>query len=299
MVATSKYDAISLWRLPAPDVVETIDYEDIVQTLRDDLVARFPAIVGVIDLESEPARKLLEAFAYREVILRSRVNDAARAVMLAYASGNDLDAIGANYNVERQEVIAATNNTPAVMEDDERFRRRIQLKIEAFSVAGPSGAYVYHALTADPTLRDATAISPAPGSVRVTIMNDGDNPVPTDAQVAAVLAALNAEDCRPLTDNVQVVKVSVIDVNVEAELTLYPGPDAALVQAEAVEAVQKLVDESERLGYDLKRSALFGRLHVEGVQSVNLISPAADVAAGDGEFVKVGTVSVTVAGRDV
>ena len=35
--------------------------------MRDDLVERFPLIAGVIDLKSEPARKLIEAFAYREL----------------------------------------------------------------------------------------------------------------------------------------------------------------------------------------------------------------------------------------
>jgi hypothetical protein len=41
--------------------IETLDYEAIVQAMRDDLVERFPLIAGVIDLESEPARKLIEA----------------------------------------------------------------------------------------------------------------------------------------------------------------------------------------------------------------------------------------------
>ncbi len=35
-----------------------------------------------------------EENAYREVIWRQRVNEAARAVMLAYATGADLDQIG-------------------------------------------------------------------------------------------------------------------------------------------------------------------------------------------------------------
>lgn len=81
----SRFAAINLSGLTPPDIIERLDYEAIVTEMRDDLVARFPAIVGVIDLESEPARKLIEVFAYRELILRGRINDAARSVILASA----------------------------------------------------------------------------------------------------------------------------------------------------------------------------------------------------------------------
>ena len=60
----SRFTAIDLSGLVPPDIVETLDYEAIVKAMRDDLVERFPLIAGVIDLESEPARKLIEAFAY-------------------------------------------------------------------------------------------------------------------------------------------------------------------------------------------------------------------------------------------
>jgi phage-related baseplate assembly protein len=74
--------------------------------------------------------KLLQENAYREVIWRQRVNEAARAVMLAYAAGADLDQIGGNYNVERLVITPADDTTlpptPAVMESDTDYRLRIQ-----------------------------------------------------------------------------------------------------------------------------------------------------------------------------
>ena len=79
----SRFTAIDLSGLAPPDIIETLDYEAIVTAMRDDLVEQFPLIAGVIDLESEPARKLIEAFAYRELRLRARINDAARAVDFA------------------------------------------------------------------------------------------------------------------------------------------------------------------------------------------------------------------------
>jgi phage-related baseplate assembly protein len=52
------------------------------------------AISRTLALESEPIVKLLQENAYREVILRQRINDAAKAVMLAYSTGADLDQFG-------------------------------------------------------------------------------------------------------------------------------------------------------------------------------------------------------------
>ena len=167
----SRFTAIDLSGLAPPNIIETLDYEQIVTALRDDLVERFPLIAGVIDLESEPARKLIEAFAYRELRLRARINDAARAVLLASSWGTNLDHLGALF---------ATARTPG--ETDDRFRRRIQLAPEAFSVAGPEGAYQYHALTVAPWARDVSAISRRPGVVRVTVLKEGSDPIPTLAE---------------------------------------------------------------------------------------------------------------------
>ena len=111
----TRFAVFDLASLPYPGVVETLDMEAIVTSMRDDLVSQFPAIIGVIDLESEPARKLIEVFAYREVLLRARINDAARQRMLAFAAGANLDAIAAYYGVSRFEG-----------ETDASFRRRTQ-----------------------------------------------------------------------------------------------------------------------------------------------------------------------------
>ncbi|MBY0400960.1 baseplate J protein, partial [Myxococcota bacterium] len=87
--------------LPPPNVIEEISFEEMLAASVADLVARFPAIAGVIQLESEPARKLLEVGAFREMLVRSRINDAARAQLLAFAAGADLDHLAAFHDVTR------------------------------------------------------------------------------------------------------------------------------------------------------------------------------------------------------
>ncbi len=97
---------VDLNQLAAPDVVEVLDYETILSERKATLVSLYPeeqqeAVTRTLKLESEPIVKLLEENTYREVIWQHRVNEAARAVMLAYAADSDLDQIGGNYNVER------------------------------------------------------------------------------------------------------------------------------------------------------------------------------------------------------
>lgn len=180
----SRFTAINLSGLTPLDVIETLDFEAIVTEMRDDLVARFQAIAGVIDLESEHARKLIEAFAYREMLLRARINDAARSVLLASAYGSNLDHLAALFATQRMQIEDATD--VLVAEDDDRLRRRVKLAPDAFSVAGPEGAYVYHALTAAPWAPDATAIMTTPGRVRITMLRVGAEQVPSLAEREAV-----------------------------------------------------------------------------------------------------------------
>jgi phage-related baseplate assembly protein len=279
----TRFTAIDLSGLAPPGIIETLNYEAIVTAMRDDLVERFPLIAGVIDLESEPARKLIEAFAYRELRLRARINDAARAVLLASSYGTNLDHLGALFATARQ-----------AGETDDRFRRRIQLAPEAFSVAGPEGAYQYHALTVAPWARDVSAVSRRPGVVRVTVLKEGSDPIPALAQREAVRLYLKNEAIRPLTDVVEVMAPAIRRTRVVAKLTLYPGPDAQLVRQRALAAVTTWVEKNRMLGMNLRRSALYAALHQEGVHSVELVSPAEDLVLDVTEVYAVDAIEVSV-----
>jgi phage-related baseplate assembly protein len=279
----SRFTAINLSGLTPPDIIETLDYEAIVTAMRNDLVERFPLIAGVIDLESEPARKLIEAFAYRELRLRARINDAARAVLLASSYGTNLDHLGALFATARQQG-----------ESDARFRRRIQLAPEAFSVAGPEGAYQYRALTVAPWARDVSAISRRPGVVRVTVLKEGPDPMPTLSEREGIRLHLKDEAIRPLTDVVEVMPPAIRRTRIVAKLTLYPGPDGELVRQRALTAVTSWVEKNRMLGMNLRRSALYAALHQEGVHSVDLLSPAEDLVLDLTEVYAVEAIEVNV-----
>jgi phage-related baseplate assembly protein len=288
--------AVDLSRLPPPDVVQPLDYEAILAELIADLQARLPEFDAF--LESDPAIKALQIVAYRELILRQRVNDAGRAVLVAYAAGGDLDNLSALFGVTRRELVPADPETgaPPVMEADEDLRRRVLLAPDSYSVAGPRFAYVYHALSADGDVLDASATSPAPGEVVISVLSRIGDGEASPELLAAVDSVVGADDVRPLTDEVTVQSAAIVPFEVEAALTLYAGPDAMLIEQTAETALTALLAQQHRLGRDVTRSAIIAALHVAGVQNVNLVSPAADVAVSETQAAWASSVSVTVAG---
>lgn len=292
------FTTIDLSQLAAPGVVESLTYEDILAQMLSDLAARYPAFSALV--ESDPAHKILEVAAYRELLLRQRVNDAARAVMLAFATGSDLDQIGANFNVPRL-VLDPGNPTalppiPPTYESDEEFRARIPLSLESYTTAGSEGSYVYHGMSADGDVKDVQAVSPMPGQVTVYVLSRTGNGAASMGLLAKVGAALNADDVRPITDQVTVQSASVVNYSVTAELVLYPGPDAAVIVAAARKALQQYADSVHRIGYDVSLSGIYQALHQPGVQRVNLTSPTANISVGDGQASYCTAITLTVAG---
>lgn len=98
---------IDLSKLPAPQLIEELDYEAILNEMRKKLRELLPEWTGY-ELESDPANKVLEVAAYREMLLRQRVNEAARGVLVAFAQGSDLDHLAAFYPDKRLEGALAT-----------------------------------------------------------------------------------------------------------------------------------------------------------------------------------------------
>lgn len=98
---------IDLSKLPAPQLVEELDYETILTDMRGKMRDICPEWTGY-ELESDPANKILEVAAYREMLLRQRMNEAVRGVMIAFATGADLDHLAAFYPETRLPGAAAT-----------------------------------------------------------------------------------------------------------------------------------------------------------------------------------------------
>jgi phage-related baseplate assembly protein len=300
-MADATFTAVDLSRLPAPDAVERLDFE----TLYADAVARMKAAMLESGLafesrDSDPASKVLQVFAYFAQLMRQRINEAVRAVMAAYATGADLDNLAALFGITRLTITPADDvlGIPAVMESDADFRRRMVLAPEGYSVAGPEGAYIFHALSADGDILDASATSPSPGEVVVSVLSRTGSGEASPDLIAAVDAYVSDETRRPLTDFVTVQSAEIVPYTVEAAIKTFSGPDGSVVMDAARASLDVYVEESHRLGRDITRSGVFAALHVEGVQDVNLTSPAANIIISRTQAPYCTGISVTYAGID-
>lgn len=292
-------DILDLSRLPDPALIP-IDYEAI---LADRMAAAKKAFADagldydVEMLEFDPVKVVEEVDAKREIIAREAINDAGRSNMLAHARGAALDQLGANLNVGRQ-TIGLDNQGLPILETDDRFRRRIQLAPEAFATAGSHGGYVFHALTACPTVADVSVVNPAPGEIVVSVMGDRADPTPTAAEVTAVRDHLSRDDIKPMTDILTVRAATVISVPIAAQLKLYRGPDQSVVLADARANLETFLAQNKRMGRDLRLGAWLGRLYRDTVHSAIPITPTTDILATPYEVVYVPSIALTFTGVD-
>ena len=270
-------NAVDLSRLPAPQVVAIPDFELIVAEMKVHISSELPDVD--FNLESDPVVKLIELFAWRETVLRQNFNERATSIMLAFATGGDLDNIGANFGVERLVIVEAEpeNQIEQELESDDAFLRRILLAPESYSVAGPASAYIYHALSAHPEALDASATSPDPGEVIVSMLGRQGDGTASSELIEAVEERVNNREVRPLTDLVTVQSAVIIEFTIDATITFYSGPDPDIVLDAAQAALDSYLAINRRIGRDITRSGIFAALHREGVQRVDLVEPSDDI----------------------
>lgn len=305
---------LNLANIPAPTLIETLDYETI---LADKLLKLHQLLPDYQALESDPAYKLLEIFSYDELLLRQRVNDAARGIMLAFAVGSDLEQLAARYDITRLDG-----------ESDNRLRSRIQQGYYTLAAAGPSNAYKQHALSISTDINDVSVISEAAGQVSVTVFAKQiiEQSIATEDETShgtvvfdqselassqiAIIARndseimdtirlkLNANDVRPLTDHVIVKSPVLVPFTVSATLTVYRGPDPVVVEADAKKRLNDYLISIRKLGFDATRSGIIGALTAAGVQNVALINPNHDISLKPTELAIPLSTNISVGGID-
>lgn len=277
---------IDLSQLPAPEVIEVPDFETLLAERKEALIALYPAeeqaaMRRVLGLESDPIMKCLQESVYREILLRQRINEAAQAVMVAYALGSDLDQLAARSNVQRLTITPANPDAvppvEAVMESDDALRVRVPEAFEGLSVAGPTAAYEFHARSADGRVQDVSAISPSPATVLITVLSREGNGTAAADLLNTVDAALNSESVRPVADRVTVQAATINDYRVQAKLHLFDGVAAAPCLEAANERLATYLIEQKKLGRSVRRESYGAVLRVAGVDWVEITEPAEDI----------------------
>lgn len=86
--------------LPYPNILEELSFEECLK----DIETVFKECLNTQELkllESDNYKALLESLAYRELIVRARINNSIKAMLLPYAKGSDLDNVVAIYGIKR------------------------------------------------------------------------------------------------------------------------------------------------------------------------------------------------------
>ena len=268
------------------------------------------------ELEFDPIKITQENSTFFELMLRDRVNQAARAVTLAFAVGADLDAIASRY----------PGGVPRLPdESDDHYKRRIWHSPNVLSPHGTAESYVFWALTADPTLHDASATTTeGTGKVYVTIMAESGsvanvawtrnvdpltglflstkvelvvNPVPTLQQIIDVRKYILDEARRGLTDEIITLAPTVVRTNYKVRIWLFPNVSVDLTIEAIEKALAALIEKQRWIGYDHSRMAIDAALAQPGVHHAIIDEPLKDVMVSERGVVQVGSVEVRLVGR--
>lgn len=345
---TGRFAAPELLALGRPPSLAASPYEDLLEASRMRLVSGMAAAginYDVSRLETDPAMIVTEEGVYRTFLRRQSIDDAVAQTYLGSATGGHLDQRAADYGVLRRSLPHALEAAPPVArplavppawswdatvslwrEDDDSLRLRARLAWEALSVAGPAGAYIFHALDAHPSVFDAVVYGPEsghvePGEVLVVLQSSTVSGIPTLGMLETVAARLDAyelidaagvstlrlardaQSVRPLGARVTVAAPQPISFAVTATLYVSAGTDVAAIETVARERLVGYLASRRRIGREVPRSGLIAALHMVGpsgipvIDEVTLTLPAADVLPEHNQLATVGVITILVAVR--
>lgn len=278
-----------LANLPAPTLIEELAYEGRLSQFRARLVDIFTAAgipYDVDNLETDPAQVILQVGTYQDMLLRQRINEAIRANLLAFAVSNDLDHLAQFYDVSRLSG-----------EGDEALRRRVVLAIRGRSTGGTEPRYRSVALGADLRVADAAVYTEGRDpTVHVAIFSIDNAGVADEALIAAVDAALQAPAVRMVNDTIVVSAASRTITPIVANIWLLPETSAGIL-AQLQTSLTEAWSAGIGLGRDVTRSWLTSKLMLDGVQRVDIVSPAADVLMPFNQAAALGAITLNNMGR--
>ncbi len=276
--------------LPPPEVIKTFYYETILAERMTDLRQRLLAAgidYDVGHLETDILKVVHLGDSMREVTLRSAINDAAMANLLAFALGGDLEHLAFFYDVERLEG-----------ETDDALRDRTVLAIKARSPGGSEWWYAAAAKRADVRIR---SVKPYREKfwpiIHIAVLSNENGGIPDQKMLDAVTAEVMSDRVRLLNDTLIIEPAVATGTDIEADIWLLP--DAAFGLMDILPEILRQAWKSEAaIGFDLEPSWIEARLHVSGVKRVQVRGPLEPVIASEGVALTPGSIKLNFMGRD-
>lgn len=343
--STGRFAAPDLLGLGQPPKLATMDFEALFAMSRDYFVrlmteAGLPYDVQM--LETDPAMMVAQSGSYRDMLRRKMLDDLVAQSYLGSATGAYLDHRAADYGVLRRSLphtIAepAPANRPSPVppkwtwdaatslwrEDDESLRTRARLAWEALSVAGPRGAYLFHAAEAHPMVdgERSAVYGPEtgfvqPGEVLIIVQSYGETGLPAAAVIDSVAARVDAavvtystgaslvrqvrdeQTIRPLGARVIVRSAQSMPFHVVGKIFLRPGPDPEAIRLTSLARLNAYLEKRRSVGTEVPRSGLIAAIHIAGsdglpiADEVELDWPPADVVPQYDQIASVTSVTI-------
>lgn len=280
---------------PAP--IASTAYDGILQARLTSLKGRFEAagIPWNVDrVKFNPGVIVQQEDAYREMLVRQEINDAAASLRLATAVGPALDHLGQTYHRTARREIA-----PGVLENDASYRAHAQASAEARPLYGlVPGGYAWRVaqrFAAD--VKDVVSLRAGPGLIDLMLLghaHDGTVPAGT---VARVQAAFDGEAHHQSTDTVTVKGAEIRAFAVDLLIRHRPGLLAGALVEAATRGLTALRDARHAIGRALTRSAIETAATSADVEEVILVN-AGDLphqASFAAPWLTVGSISTQVA----
>lgn len=196
------------------------------------------------------------------------------------AYGNGIIAGDINILVDTLPYVASVENTELTyggsdIEDDESLAERVYLAPSGYSVAGSTGAYIYHTKSFNSAVGDVNVYSPTPGDVEVRFLLK-DGALPTETLCDELYEYLNADTIRPLTDRLKVSAPEELNFNIE--LSYYINKTDTDKAVSIQNAVNKAIEDyivwqTHTIGRDINPSELIKRVVAAGAKRVEITEP--------------------------
>lgn len=263
---------VDLSKLPPPEIIEELSFEAILE----EYISLVPKEYAIG--QADPFYKIIEIFAYRELLLRQRLNDAIRETNLATARGNNLINL-----------VSLLGIKPDEGKTDDEIRLDAQQAFDQYSTAGSAASYAFYARKAldagDPIL-DIKPFSEKPGIVDVAVLFKTDVKSEDKDRIKEKIAQrLSADEVRPLTDKVEIKEATLKPYRASVVLYVLPGADRALVVKEAKASAELYLKSREKIGRDVRITALTGALFrtEDGKYNSNIERVVIKFIGSDGE----------------
>ncbi|OPB31385.1 baseplate J/gp47 family protein [Bartonella sp. AR 15-3] len=265
------------------EIISELSFEEIRAANIEHLKELLPRYIL---LESDPAVKVIEAFSYRELLLRQRINEAARNNILDFATGESLDALGNWHGIARMED-----------ESDERYRERIRLHARGGKTSGTEPYYKLIAMSADNRVKDAIIYRKGKDpTIYVALFGKNEEGTASEDLIQTVSQALHRKNIIMTNDTIIVHAAVKKVVDLEADVWLLPETSLKILM-QMEENLRAAWKKEQAIGRELSLSWWISKLMIAGVQKVSAIAPTQDSAVCDEEVLAIGKITLNFKGR--